>query len=469
MDRREAEGLYDQGKEPTVAKLLEFDGEIQRLRQENASDKLDSTNSSKPPSTDRPGTNRDLGNGKNQNRRNPGGQVGHKGYHRKLIPVEEVDKVVPLLPQTCVGCKRPLPQDMEEVKIVDEPFRWQVTEIPPISPFVTEYQMHKTRCDCGCLNRAELPPEVKVSQFGPRLTALIGYMTAVHRIPRRGIEVLLETLLSTPISLGSVQNLLEQTSSAIEPIDQQLKAALVREAVLNTDETGWKHKDWLWIFVARTFVYFKVAASRGSDVLKSVLGESYDGILCVDRWGAYTKYHKGLMQICWSHLKRDILGVRQISQSPCAKAFANQMLSAEKELFHLWYVFRGGGITRSALIEQTLPIREKIHRCLTDYQDAGDKSVRTLARGLLRRYDHLFTFIFKDGVSPTNNIAERGIRPAVQWRKICFGNRSDNGRLLTGRLLTLTRTCLLQQRNPLKFLVEAISSYRCGNPPPSLI
>lgn len=469
MDRREAEALYDQGKEPTVVKLLEFDEENQKLKEKIASSNLDSTNSSKPPSSDRPGIKRYEKNTEQKGERNPGGQPGHKGSHRELIPTEKVNKVVPVLPKTCGRCKRPLPQDIEKVKIVGEPFRYQTTEIPPISPIITEYQCHKTQCDCGCLNRAELPEEVRASQFEPRLTGLIAYMTGVHRIPRRGIEVLLETLLNTPISLGSVQNLLEETSSALEPIDQKLKEALDREPVLNIDETGWKHKDWLWIFVAQTFVYFQIAASRSSDVLKSVLGEFYDGIICADRFGAYTKYHKGLMQICLAHLKRDILGITEISQSPCAIAFTNCLLEAKKELFHRWYAFRGGGMTRSRLIEETLPVRQRIRQCLEEYQDVRDRSVRKLARNLLKRYDHLFTFIFKEGVSPTNNIAERGIRPAVQWRKICFGNRSDNGRLLTARLLTVTRTCLLQGRNSFEFLVEAISSYRCGNPAPSLI
>ena len=75
----------------------------------------------------------------------------------------------------------------------------------------------------------------------------------------------------------------------------------------------------------------------------------------------------------------------------------------------------------------------------------------------------------RQGVEPTNNIAERGIRPAVQWRKICFGNRSDNGATLTSRLLTVTRTCWLQKRNPLEFLVDTVTAHRSGQTAPSLI
>ncbi|HDZ01573.1 MAG TPA: hypothetical protein ENH52_08940, partial [Nitrospirae bacterium] len=108
-------------------------------------------------------------------------------------------------------------------------------------------------------------------------------------------------------------------------------------------------------------------------------------------------------------------------------------------------------------------------RHLKAYKDSQERRVRTLSRKLLKQLDNLFPFIFHEGVEPTNNLAERGIRPAVQWRKICFGNRSDNGAVLTSRLLTATRTCWLQRRNPLEFLVDAITAFRSSIPTPSLL
>ncbi len=90
------------------------------------------------------------------------------------------------------------------------------------------------------------------------------------------------------------------------------------------------------------------------------------------------------------------------------------------------------------------------------------------AKGLLKHWEGLFTFLEHAGVEPTNNSAERGIRPAVQWRKNCYGNQSEEGELLTSRLLTVTKTCILQGRNPLDFLVDSILAYRSGSTPPSL-
>jgi hypothetical protein len=110
-----------------------------------------------------------------------------------------------------------------------------------------------------------------------------------------------------------------------------------------------------------------------------------------------------------------------------------------------------------------------MNRCLQTYELSSDPDVARTARGLLKHWNHLFTFLEHEGVEPTNNSAERGIRPAVQWRKICFGNQSEAGQVLTARLLTATRTCLLQNKNPFEFLVDSITTHRLGLPTPSLV
>lgn len=473
MDRRAAEKLYDSGKEPTVAKLLEYDAEEKKLKRKIAQLVRDSTNSSKPPSSDNaqdknqhPKTH----NKNNKKKRKPGGQPGHRGNNRELIPVEEVDNLLHYYPAQCNSCGSALSQD-ETANEVGEPFRWQVAEIKPIKPIITEHQVHTTLCECGCQTSASLPAEVLKSNFGPRLASIIAYLAAILHVSRRGTLEFCETLLNVNIALGSVQNLLEDTSEALEPIDKELKDVLPKEPVINSDETGWKDR-WLWIFVASTFIYFQVAKSRSSKVLEDVLGKVYKGILCVDRWGAYTKYHKGLFQICWAHLKRDFLGVLKIgeaTQSEDAKLFAETMEKLREKLMAIWYLFKKEEISRGELIKKTKPINNAMKRCLKQHIYSEDGYILTLAENLLKRFDDLFTFIFYEGVEPTNNIAERGIRPAVQWRKICFGNRSDNGAVLTSRLLTVTRTCWLQKRNSLEFLVDAISAHRSGKNAPSLL
>ncbi|MCP4912158.1 MAG: transposase, partial [Oligoflexia bacterium] len=183
-------------------------------------------------------------------------------------------------------------------------------------------------------------------------------------------------------------------------------------------------------------------------------------------------YHKGLFQICWAHLKRDFKGILKIGEAKGASeaiSFAKRMEKLIKKLMSVWYLFKNGKISRDELIQKTKSARSAIKKHLKNHENSQEKSVHTLSRKLLNRADHLFTFVFYEGVEPTNNIAERGIRPAVQWRKICFGNRSDNGAVLTSRLLTVTRTCWLQKRNPLEFLVDTITALRANVLVPSLL
>jgi transposase len=98
-----------------------------------------------------------------------------------------------------------------------------------------------------------------------------------------------------------------------------LQEQLPREAVLNVDETGWRSngkKRWIWALVAQQFVFYVVASTRGAEVLVSLLGAVFRGILCSDRWVVYLTYHSGPMQLCWAHLKRNILGIAEYARSP---------------------------------------------------------------------------------------------------------------------------------------------------------
>jgi hypothetical protein len=142
------------------------------------------------------------------------------------------------------------------------------------------------------LTQAALPAEV-IGQFRPQLTALIAYLTVVCRLPRLVVQRFLEGALQIPMSLGSTQNAWEEASAAVAAPCAELEAALRHEAVLNAGKTGHRtngDKRWLWAFVARTFVVYHIAASRGSDVLTTVLGATFAGILGSDRLPSYLKY-----------------------------------------------------------------------------------------------------------------------------------------------------------------------------------
>ena len=424
-----------------------------------------STITSKPPASDGLAGRQRLRGRRRKSRRKPGGQPGHPGHSRALVPAERVHAIVDLVPDACPQCEHRL-QARDDV---GDPRRHQVTELPPIDAHITEYRCHRRRCPaCGATTQASLPDEM-MGQFGPQLTALIAYLTVVCRLPRLVVQRFLEGALHIPISLGSTQHAWEEASAAVAGPYAELDAALRQEAVLNADETGHRtngDKRWLWTFVAGTFVVYRIAASRGSDVLKTVLGATFAGILGSDRLPSYLKYVVGQRQFCWAHVTRNLLSALDLATTPAAKRFCRKALALDRRLFRLWRRFRGdptargAPLTRDELIAKVLPIEKRLFALGERHLDAPNKDVRNLATAFFVHNQHLFTFVHEDGVEPTNNAAERALRTAVQWRKIMFGNRSDDGERAVERLLTVTRTCQLQQINALAYLTTAIAAHR---------
>ena len=195
----------------------------------------------------------------------------------------------------------------------------------------------------------------------------------------------------------------------------------------------------------------------------------FEGILCSDRFSGYLKYHKGKAQFCWAHLKRNILGVLDFTKLTATERFCRDALAAHASLFRLWHKFRSGLIDRPELMKRSIRVQRRLFVLAETHLDSPDRQVQNLARALFEHAGRLFTFLEHAGVEPTNNSAERALRTGVQWRKICFGNRSVAGEHATARLLTVTQTCRLHQISPLQYLASAISCHRSRQTAPSLM
>ena len=445
--------------------LAEAQKRIADLERQLALRQQNSTTTSKPPSSDGlAGRQRERGR-RRKSRRKPGGQPGHPGHSRPLVPTERVNAFVDLVPETCRHCQHALRARDD----VGDAHRHQITELPLIEAHLTEYRCHRLRCRaCGKTTQAPLPDEL-AGQFGPQLTALIAYLTVVCRLPRLVVQRLLEDVLQIPISVGSTQKAWEEASAAVAGPYQELQDGLPHQRVLNGDETGHRtngDKRWLWVLVARTFIFYQIATSRGSDVLRRLLGPTFAGVLGSDRLPSYLKYTVNQRQFCWSHFTRNLLSAQELAKTPAATHFCREALALQKRLFRLWHRFRGdphargGPLTRQQLITKVLPIEKKFFALAGRSVNAANDDVRNLARALFLHLPHFFTFVHEEGVEPTNNAAERALRTAVQWRKIMFGTRSAAGELAVARLLTVTRTCQLQQLSALVYLTAAIRAHR---------
>lgn len=457
--------------------IADRDKRIAGLERQLAKRQRNSTNSSKPPSSDGlAGAQRRRRSPRKKSGRKPGGQPGHTGHDRP--PVENPDRVEEVLPEKCKHCGTALPQTSEERQTVGDIFRRQIVDLPEIIvPVVTEYQYPKLVCP-GCQKgtRAELRPE-HVHDIGERLTAAISYLIGVRKMTRRDVAATMQDLFGVDISVGSVQKAWEETADAVEAPYTELEQALPTEPVLNSDETGSRtngDKRWVWVLCSSWFVFYHIACSRGVEVLVQLLGNAFAGILCSDRCPTYLSYHKGLAQFCWAHLQRTLKGIGEFASTDDAVHFARDMLVAVGRMFDLWYRFRGEAgpgkrlLSRDELITQSIPIQKKICDLAAKYLDSEDREVRNLARAFYEHWDKLFTFIEQEGVEPTNNFSERVLRLFVLIRKITYGNRSARGEIALARILTVIQTCKLQQRPLLSYLLTAVHRHRRCQPAPSL-
>jgi transposase len=462
VERAEAEAILDGDRETAVALLLRV-GELveanQRLearvaeleRRLNRS----SRNSSLPPSQDPPSAPPRPG-GKRSGR-GRGGQLGHEGRHRRLLPPEQVDEVIEHWPARCRSCAHVFGEP-ERVDAA-EPWRHQVAELPPIVVRVTEHRLHRVCCpECAAQTRAELPARVSRSAFGPRLQAAVVTLAVRNRVSRRDTTEFARELFGVELATGSVDTIIQRAGEALAAPHTRLEQRIKAASVVNIDETGWKTaggRRTLWGALTSQTAVFRIAAGRHASESRMLLGERFAGVVCSDRWRGYDYLDPNRRQLCWAHLLRDFTG--------------NDGLQIAHDLCNAWDSYQQHG-DRVRLQAQTAPLQAKLRAML---EHAARKSPRTkyhraFAKNLLNRWPALWTFTHTDGVEPTNNHAERGLRGAVIYRKLSLGSQSEQGERTIERLLSASLTCRLQHQSLFAYLSELLSASIRGDPIPAL-
>jgi transposase len=424
--------------------------------------KLNSTNSSLPPSSDSSSVERPP---KKPTGKKRGGQKGHRGHHRQLIAAERVDELREHRPEQCGHCGHSL-ADAEEAKA---PWVHQVVDLPPTRARVTEHRVQCLRClGCGKLTRARLPVEVQGRHFGPGVVALATLLNGRYRMSRRETVDLLGRLLDVaPPSLGSTEAFVREASRALEPAYGEVREEVLRSEWAGVDETPWKlagGKQWMWVAAALRATLFHLGEGRGTEELRRFLGSSFGGVVSSDRWCAYQMYER--RQLCWAHLTRNF---RKLAlRGGKAEPFAEEGEAICEQVFQLWWDLQDGKLDRAQLAKQIEPVRARLDHLLQEGAASSDRRVAGFCRNVLKLWPSLWTFV-QEPVEPTNNAAERALRPAVLWRKGCFGSQSENGLRYVERMLTLTATCRQQRMHPLDYLAQAVSAIRAGAVVPALL
>ena len=427
-------------------------------------------NSSLPPSSQHPHAKPDRK--KTKNRRKQGAQPGHQKHERALIPSDQCDQVISLMPTTCRRC-------CTKLEGTDPtPLRHQVWELPEIKPIVTEYQRHRLSCSrCDEATCAPLPAGVPAGQSGPRLIAFTVLLMAYFRQSKRRTAEFLQTLLGQPCSTGLTVKHQKLMSAALEPAYNELVELLPSQDQLGIDETPTREKSqkaWLWTFVARSFTVFGIRKSREATILGDLLTETFRGVVHCDRAKMY--WALGLeqpdktrhrLQWCWAHLKRDFQALIDSSDNR-AKRMGRDLMRPTKELFKVWARYRDGTITRRGFVRSMKPIRQEIDGLLLRGACSGNQHFIGMCNELYDHRDWLWTFVDVDGMQLTNNASERSLRHAVIWRKLSFGTQSDYGSRFVERMLSVIETCRQQSRDVFVFLTETIDASFHKVPGPSL-
>ena len=443
------------------ARVTALEARVQELREQR---QQDSRTSSRPPSSDSPGAVAKRPRREATGRR-PGGQPGHAGPTRALVSVADVPVVIPVKPERCRRCQQP--RHGED----PQPQRHQVTEIPPSKPVITASQLHRLVCPaCGAATRAEVPAGVPMGGFGPRVQAITAWCTGASHWSKRTPQSVLQDLCGVPLCVGTITPLEHATVQAVAEPVAEARADVQTQPAAHVDETGWRdgrQRAWLWTMGTTWVTVFVVRRSRGAKVAQELLGERFWGGLVTDRWSASTWYPSWRRQRCWAHLRRDIEAM--IAPGGRSQAIGEALRAQARHLVPWWHRVCDGTLARTTLARYMWPVRRHVEPRLDAGQTCGVPKTEGTCREILKLRQALWTFVRHDGLDPTNNAAERAIRPGVLWRQGSFGTQSPEGSRVVEAMMTVVATLKQPHDNVLDYLTAACEAALCGKPAPSLL
>jgi len=447
--------------EKQVAELSEL---VKILTDKVAKLSKNSSNSSKPPSSDivKPPRNK-----KGNSSRNTGGQPGHTKHERPPFATNEIDNFQTHTLNVCPDCGGKLQEVENAARVVQQV---EVVKKP------IHIEQHTGLCywceHCQKFHYAPMPAHIEKGRLiGPRLTAVIAYMKGACHCSFSTIRKFLRDVVGITISRGQLSKLIQKASAAFEQAYNELLEYLPNEAKLNIDETGHKENKkrfWTWCFRADAYTLFKIADSRGSKVLIDILGKDFAGVIGCDYFSAYRKYMKDfdiLIQFCVAHLVRELKYLASLSDKATAD-YGQKLLDAMRDMFSIFH--KAEELTASDFAKSMEESRKAfLDLALTDVPES--RQTQNLANRFRTHGEAYFRFITTPGVEPTNNLAEQAIRFVVIDRYITQGTRSEKGRLWSERIWTVLATCASQGRNAFDFICQSIQAHFSDQPFPSLL
>ena len=428
----------------------------QRLAELEARLNQNSTNSSKPPSSDPPAVKR--APPKTPSTKKAGGQRGHAKAQRAIV--DHPDAIHECKPTVCRHCQQPLHGDDPQ------PLRHQVWEVPLVRPVVTEYRRHRLTCPrCGLTTCGS----ASAGQDGPRLKAACVLLTGAYRLSKSKAARLLTDLFSIPLCAGQVCATEAEVGKQLRPVVDELLAA-ARQQPANVDETSMGRRRWVWVMVTAVATVYQIASGRNRAALRALVGTEYRRVLTSDRHSVYSHLAEDRHQWCWSHLRRDFQAM--VDRNNAGSAIGKELLEMSGQMLGWWKRVRDGTLTKvrfAGRLHAQREFRVRFRAVLERGAACGCAKTVGTCRELLRGEVSMFLFAFVDGVEPTNNAAERALRHGVLWRKMSHGPKSTKGWEYLACIWSVVETCRQQGRGVWSYLTECVAGVAEGRALPSLL
>ena len=462
----------------------------------------DSSNSSKPPSSDDPFKKKRKGeddgaepekvedspegssdggkegSGKESGKKEgdpekpkPGRQQGAQGFGRSENA--EPERIEDHFPEKCVVCS---------VKLSKPPYPSPYTghytyelekdeEKHEIRLGCTLHRYHSIVCECGHENRAR-PGEGFVSEIegrkrdlklsenrliGPMFATFIAALNRKYRMSRNQIRQYLVDWFGFRVSTGTICQCVREAGVACYPVVDELIEELQEEKKVNLDETPWYQKGlfrWLWVAVGEKVIVY-IVGSRKKETLLLLITEAFLGWLVTDGYGAYRGYSR--RQRCLAHLIRKAIG---LTKAPDEKA----------RKMGEWYLREMRGLIKAVAEgedggKECGPILARLKRACNLGSKQDHAKLKSLAKEILNDWDAVVAFVKNPELPPTNNDAERALRMAVIYRKVCFGTRTEEGSRSFAAFISVMETCRLRGVNPWEYIASIIARARRGEKP----
>ena len=330
--------------------------------------------------------------------------------------------------------------------------RRQVVDLPPPPPVeVIEHQLYRGWCSyCHAWREASVDLSGQVlgqGRLGVGIASLVAHLRLVVRAPIRVIQAWMSSVQGLRLSVGEITDLLRRVAAQGQGTRKEVRERIRASPVVQADETSWREdgkNGYVWFAGTPAGErYFEYHHSRAGEVINTLLGEDFSGVLGSDFYAGYNDTPGGRHQRCWAHLLRDLHDLKGAHPHALETII---WAKAVKEVYLLAKAWLAEGVQRRRAYRELVLL---IRALGEQFAEVKGHPCQTLAKRLLRHQDELFVFVLVPGVSADNNLAERSLRPLVISRKISGGTRSPQGSQTRMVLTSLFQTWAAQGRNPL--------------------